>query len=319
MKLDCQLDRRSFVGATAAAAMAGLAGCATLQSDTETPASDAADQWPDPKDGQREVMLLGTSHLAQTPEDTPNAYAIDAGDILGAQRQRELETLTDRLAEWDPDRIAVEDPVSQQPVIDDAYTAYRDDNTEPNAVSGWEHDRSNETVQVGFRLADKLGHDSVAAVDYRQGLAALLTDEEKQQLPGSFRSLLVDPETVEYPLPDIAEQIEEEQQRLDEGSLVDHYKRLNTLDVGSAMWRNDQHLYAAAFENSELGDYTMVKLMTAWTQRNLRIASNVWNVSEADDERVLVVYGASHVPQLGQLLTGTPMMAPVSPLPYLAD
>ena len=156
-------------------------------------------------------------------------------------------------------------------------------------------------------------------MDYFQSPAALFTDEERKQLPDSLGPLRVDPDTVEYPLPDIADRIEEEQQRLDEGSLVDHYKRLNTLDVGSYAWGNDQNFYAIAFENSEPGDYTMVKLMTAWTQRNLRIASNIWNVPEADDERVLVVYGASHVPQLGQILTGAPMMAPVSPLSYLAD
>jgi len=299
--------------------MAGLAGCTGLQTATETPTSAGTDPWPDPKDGQREVMLLGSTHLAQSPGDTQNAYATDPGDILGEQRQRELETLTDRLAEWDPDRIAVEETVSQQPIIDDAYATYRDDPDALSGVSGWEDDRSDETVQIGFRLADKLGHDSVAAVDYMQSPAALLTDEEKQRLPDSLRAVLVDPDTVEYPLPDAAERVAEQQKRLDEGSLVDFYRWLNTPNVGSAMWVNDMNFYATAFENSEPGSYTFVKIMTAWTQRNLRIASNIWNAPEADDERVLVVYGASHVPQLGQILTGTPMMAPVSPLPYLTD
>jgi hypothetical protein len=307
------------MGSAAAAAIAGLAGCAGLQTNAETPAAAGPDQWPDPKEGQREVMLLGSTHLAQSPGDTQNAYATDPGDILGEKRQRELETLTDRLAEWEPDRIAVEERVSQQSVIDDAYTAYRDDPDALTAVSGWERDRSDEIVQIGFRLADKLGHDSVAAVDYFQSPAALLTDEEKQQLPDSLRAVLVDPDTVEYPLPDAAESNAETQQRLDEDSLVEFYRWLNTPDVGAPMWNNDMNFYATAFENSEPGDYTAVKLMTAWTQRNLRIASNIWNVPAEDDERVLVVYGASHVPQLGQMLTGAPMMAPVSPLPYLSD
>ncbi len=317
------LTRRLFTGATAAAAMAGLAGCTALQDDignTDSEAnSELADPWPSPKESQREVMLLGSTHLAQSPGDTQNAYATDPGDILGEQRQRELETLTNRLAEWEPDRIAVEEMVSQQSVIDDAYTAYRDDTDTLETVSGWERDRSDEIVQIGFRLADKLGHDSVDAVDYRQSVAALLTDAEKQQLPDSLRALLVDPDSVAYPLPDMAERIEEEQTRLDKGSLVEFYQWLNTPDVGSTMWDNDIHFYATAFENSDPGDYTYVKLMTAWTQRNLRIASNIWNVPAEDNERVLVIYGASHVPQLGQILTGAPMMVPVSPLAYLTN
>jgi hypothetical protein len=264
-------------------------------------------------------MLLRSTHLAQTPGDTQNAYATNAGDILGEQRQAELETLTDRLAEWEPDRIAVEERVPQQPVLDDAYAAYRDDTRDLNTVPEWETDRSSEIVQIGFRLADKLGHDSIAAVDYFQSPAALLTEKERQQTPDRLREVLVDPDTVGYPLSDPAERNTEKQRRLDENSLVDYYRWLNTPDVGASMWHNDRQFYATAFENAEPGEYTSVKLMTAWTQRNLRIASNIWNVPGEDDERVLVIYGASHVPQLGQMLTGTPMMAPVSPLPYLSE
>ena len=48
--------------------------------------------------------------------------------------------------------------------------------------------------------------------------------------------MLVDPDTVEYPLPDAAESNAEKQQRLDEGSLVEFYQWLNTPDVGAPMW-----------------------------------------------------------------------------------
>jgi hypothetical protein len=259
-------------------------------------------------------MLLGTSHLAQTPDDKQNTFALDAGNVLGEQRQSELDTLTDWLGEWNPDRIAVEHPVTKQSIVDQAYTAYTDDSGDIDAVSGWERSRQDEIVQVGFRLADKLGHDSVAAVDYVQEFTALMTEEEMQQMP---ESVVTDPDSVEYPLIGAREAIEEEQQRLEEGSLLDHYRRLNALDGGSFAWINDQHLYATAFEHSDAGEYTILKLITAWMQRNLHIASNIWNTLYADDERVLVVYGASHVPGLRQILTSTPMMAPVSPLPYL--
>lgn len=77
--------------------------------------------------------------------------------------------------------------------------------------------------------------------------------------------------------------------------------------------------YAYVFEQAAAGAYTPVKLLTAWHQRNLRIASNIWSVPAADDERVLVVFGASHIPGLQNILTGTPMFSPVSPLPYLEE
>lgn len=307
-------DRRSFVGATVAAAMAGVAGCNAIGTAPRDSTDDALESWPTPRDGQREVMLLGTSHLAQTPGDTLNALALDAGNVLGERRQAELETLTDRLAEWRPDRIAVEYESSQQSTLDSAFTAYTTDTRDVDEVSGWKQDRRSEIVQVGFRLADKLGHDSVAAVDHNRLLTALMTDEERQRMPDPP---FIDPESVEYPLVSPSEYIAREQRRLDEGSLLDHYKRLNAPEPGSLAWMNDQALYATAFEHSEPGEYGMVKLMTAWMQRNLRIASNIWNVPAEDDERVLVVYGAAHVPGLKQILTGTPMMVPVNPLPFI--
>ena len=294
--------------------MAGIAGCSTIETAPERSTDDNYESWATPTDGQREVMLLGTSHLAQTPGDTQNSFALDAGNVLGEQRQEELETLTDRLAEWRPDRIAVEYRSSKQSVIDSAYAAYTTDSKDLDTVSEWDHERQDEIVQVGFRLADKLGHESIAAIDHERALTALMTDEEKRQMPDP---LFIEPESVEYPLVSPGEYISQEQRRLDEGSLLDHYRRLNDLRPGSFAWINDQVLYATAFEESEPGEYAMVKLMTAWFQRNLRIASNIWNVPNGDDERVLVVYGASHIPGLKQILTGTPMMAPVNPLPYL--
>jgi hypothetical protein len=307
-------DRRSFIGAGVAAAMAGLAGCNTTVPTAEGTRDETSAAWVTPKEGQREVMLLGTSHLAQTPGDTQNSFALDAGNVLGDQRQEELKTLTDRLAAWNPDRIAVEYPAANQSVLAEAYSAYTGGTEELHTVSGWDEDPRSEIVQIGFRLADTLGHDSVAAVDHNQPLTALMTDEEKRQLPDS---LFVDPESVDYPLVNPRAVISDEQRRLNEGSLLDHYRRLNAVDPGSFAWLNDQALYATAFEQSATGEYAMVKLMTAWVQRNLRIASNIWNAPTEDDDRVLVVYGAAHVPGLKQILTGTPMMAPVSPLPLL--
>lgn len=308
-------NRRSVLGTAFAGALAGIAGCITPEGDTAS--TETYDQWPTAKDGQQRVMLVATSHLAQVNSgDSDNTFVLDAGDILGVQRQSELETLTDRLAAWEPDRIAVEHLASDQSTLEAAYTAYSDDTIEIDNVDGWDVDRRDEIVQVGFRLADKLDHESVAGVDYKQGLMALMTDEEKKQVP---TPPFTDPDTVGYPLPDFREKLEAEQQRLRNGSLLDHYKRMNTLDPGSFAQMQDEQLYATAFENSEPENYTLLKMMSSWFQRNLKIASNIWNVPNADDERVLVVYGASHIPGLLRILTDTPMMAPVSPLPYVEN
>lgn len=319
-----ETHRRKLLTAMTAGMMATVSGCSGLlgrdtatesrPNSTTSPGSEGTTS-PASDDGQREVMLLATSHLALSPENSGgNTFALDAGDVLGADRQAEIQDITDRLAEWEPDRIAVEEAHSRQSDLDAAYAPYRDGNTEQLTET---YDRRNEIVQIGFRLADALDHDSVAAVDHEQSLYALLTETEREELT-PLSEVLPDLISEAYPLPNPREVIRAEQQRLNEGSLRDHYRRLNAPD-STFVGMTDMIQYAYAFEQAAAGAYTPVKLLTAWHQRNLRIASNIWNVPAADDERVLVVFGASHIPGLQNILTGAPMFAPVSPLPYLEE
>lgn len=256
-------------------------------------------------------MLLGSIHLATSEAGADgNVMVHDAGDVLGDRRQRELETLTDRLAEWEPDRIAVEFPYDRRPDLDRAYAAYRDDDLDalPEDV-----EPGDEIVQIGCRLAAKLDHERLAPVDYPQRLDALLTDAERQRL-APLESLLPDPSAVDYPFPDFRAQFREEQQLLDDQSLARFYRHLNRLERART---NDEILLAGALGASEPGSFAPVKILTAWYQRNLRIVSNLWNSIHDGNERVLLIFGSSHVPSLEYFLDLAPMFAPVDPKPYL--
>ncbi|TYT61408.1 DUF5694 domain-containing protein [Natrialba swarupiae] len=305
MNAELALARRQFLATTAVGTTAETAGC-TGPAGRES-VDEVDDAWPAPREGKRRVMLFGSTHLQHTADgDGGNVFAVDPGDVLEDDRQRELADLVDRLATWDPDRVAVEWPSAEQEIIDEAYTDYRDGGIEalPERL-----DPTNEIVQIGFRLADRLDHEPPAAVDYPQNLTALLESEET---PPSFESLLPDPADVAYPLPALEETIAEDQRLLDEGTLLEYHRHLN--DPDRARW-NDELLFAAALEGSDLGEYPATSLLTAWYQRNIRIAANLWN--GVDGERVLLVIGASHVPGLRHLLTVAPMFVPVSPLPSL--
>jgi hypothetical protein len=256
-------------------------------------------------------MLLGTIHLATSEAGAGgNLMVHDAGDVLGERRQRELETLTDRLAGWEPDRIAVEFPYGRRSVVEQAYAAYRDDDLDavPDDV-----DPANEIVQIGCRLAAKLDHERLAPVDYPQRLDALLTEAERQRL-GPLRSLLPDSNAVDYPLPNIRARFQEEQRMLDEQSLPRFYRHLNRLDRARM---NDEILFSGALGASEPGSFAPMKVLTAWYQRNLRIVSNLWNAIPEGNERVILVFGSSHVPSLKFFLDVAPMFAPIDPKPYL--
>ncbi|MFC6726787.1 hypothetical protein ACFQE1_20915, partial [Halobium palmae] len=81
------------------------------------------EEWPAPdREGQVEVLLLGTYHMDDPGLDEVN---VDADDVLTDSRQAELRELADRLATWDPDRIAVERPHDRADELDDRYREYR--------------------------------------------------------------------------------------------------------------------------------------------------------------------------------------------------
>lgn len=50
---------------------------------------------------------------------------VDADDVLTDERQAQLEALTERLADWNPDRIAVERPYDNMKVVNSLYESYR--------------------------------------------------------------------------------------------------------------------------------------------------------------------------------------------------
>ena len=301
------VDRRSLL--TAAVASLGLAGC-TMPGARE--AAESTDPARTPAGGQQRVMVLGTTHLAYTEDgDGGNAFATDPGDVLGDERQRELDDLAARIAAWEPDRIAVEHPHSAQSRLETAYEAYRTGDLDaiPDGI-----DRRNEVVQIGCRLAAALDHETVTAVDSPQRLTALLEPDEREAAPASLAAMLPNPDDVAYPLPAIRETIAADQRRLSNGTLLEFHERLNRPERARL---NDELLFAAALEESDLGEYTATKLLTAWYQRNVRIVANLWNAVPDDAERLVLLFGASHAPMLRDMLTTAPMFAPVSPLPYL--
>ncbi|CAN5129757.1 hypothetical protein BH23GEM2_BH23GEM2_04770 [soil metagenome] len=71
-------------------------------------------------------------------------------------RQAEIEDLVARLARWGPQQIAVEWPFTFADSTRARYDRFRAGTLAPSR---------NEVVQVGFRLAHRLGHEAVYPID----------------------------------------------------------------------------------------------------------------------------------------------------------
>ena len=96
------------------------------------------------------VVIVGTYHFANPGQDLHN---VDAVDVTMPERQAELQAVTDALARFEPNVVAVEWPAAKADV---SYARYLDGTLPPTA---------NEVVQLGFRLARKRGLSRVHGID----------------------------------------------------------------------------------------------------------------------------------------------------------
>jgi hypothetical protein len=275
---------------------------------------ETADAWPDCEDEQVEVMLLGTYHMDNPGLDEIN---VDADDVLAPDRQTELEALTDRLAEWNPERIAVEWPYDWQADVDSLYEEYRtgarryDEREAIDANSRFDSEADlgcrDETIQVGFRLADALDHERVSPIDHPMDAA---NDDFDALKESDF-----EPERkADYSLPDLDRHGREVDERLASSTVP---KFLRWTNEEEQLRVNHDWMFDKGVRWGEDDNFGGPQWLASWYDRNFRMVHNLWRAIERDDDRVLLLVGSGHVRVLRHLLTEAPMFCPVSPLPYL--
>lgn len=270
--------------------------------------------WPTPTPEQIEVVLLGTYHMDEAGLDEIN---ISGDDVLSDERQRELDDLVSNVERADPDRVAVERPAAQADAVNEVYDRYREGDVaydEEHAFEPRHPERDDErmacrseVVQVGFRLADRLGHDRVVPVDV-------------PEVPGDdseFEALEEDgfepTEKRDVPRLDADELQSSLDERLAQSSITGYHRCLNE---EAALHYNDG-MFDEYLRRGEGDNYAGPDALGRWYRRNLRMVHNIWRAVTTDTERVLFVVGSGHVHVLRHLLTEFPQFCPVSSLQYL--
>ncbi|WP_253979727.1 DUF5694 domain-containing protein [Pyxidicoccus xibeiensis] len=263
-----------------------LSACATAPTPTGSPTpTEAREDAPDllgAKEPKARLMMLGTFHFKDSGLDR---YKPQHGvDVLSPERQREVEALVEALARFQPTRIAVEQKSHKQAALD---TAYQDH------VAGRAELTANELQQVGFRLAKKLGHAKVYAVD-------------------------ADPNRLFFPL---FEQVDEKQLETLDARWQERFKQLYAHDdalktrqslAGHLRYLNSPERIRQGHGSYSIGlfkvegedGYLGADLRAAWYDRNLRIFRNLQRLAASPEERVLLIIGAGHLPIL-QFVAGT--------------
>lgn len=284
--------------ATTVIARAMLVGAGLLLACCGSDAPPAAAPAPSAP-GSIEVMVLGTFHMGNPESDVVNA-TVD--DVTSQRRQRELAALADQLARFRPSKILVEVEAAGP---DLAVVSYRSFTPATLAT-----DR-NEIVQVGFRLARKLGHAAVYGIDERGGPGEpdyFPFDKVKAYAEAHGRAGWLD--RLFATAQARAAAFEREQPRRTISELL-------AMDNDPAELAR---MHAAGYyELLKLGDgedQPGADLNAMWYLRNAKMFSKLAQIARPGD-RVLVLIGAGHAYWLRHFAEATPGFRFADPLPYL--
>lgn len=240
-----------------------------------------------------QVMILGTGHFANPRRDVNNA-AVD--DMLAPRRQAELEELAERLARYAPTRIAVEVPVERQGWLDSAYAAYLAGTAEPDR---------GEITQVAFRLAKRLGHARVYAVDYKQGMRI-----PEVMAWGAAHGAGAQVARMQRYMGGFIPALNAAVARLTVVEMLREANRPDNLAISHQPYLAEARIAADT-------SYPGWEDVAGWYARNLRIFVNVSRLAAGPDDRVLVLFGAGHAPLLRQYVAAAGDLELVEPDRYL--
>jgi hypothetical protein len=220
-----------------------------------------------------EILILGTFHMANPGHDIHNTQA---DDVLSVRRQAQIADLVAILARFRPTKIAIESPVTSSRAAQQ-YAAY---------VAGTYQLSRDETNQIGYRLAKDLRLPTVYPVDE----------------DGEFQYMRVRNYAVAHGLMEkfnamearAAARAQQQSRFLASHSIVETLEYINADSTAAQTIAGDY----AFVQFGEPWEYAGSDLLTYWFQRNMRIYRNIQALATAPDDRILVIYGAGHLPWL---------------------
>ena len=258
-----------------------------------------------------EIMLVGFAHLSQMQNGT------EAASMFNPKKQQELEKITAKIAQFQPDAIMVELTPQEQQWADSLYKLYQNDKLD---LKMFEYG-AGETYQVGFRLANKLNLDHVYGIDFNSSTSQNLLKEGDHF--EYFQEQLKKLQQTSRPL---GKQVMENSL-----SLYDFTKKINEpemLDLSyRAVFNFPAYVLNGDFDkdginyrelNSEEKRYAGAEYISLFFDRNIKIYSNILNTQlQTGSKRIYVMMGQAHIGILKDLLEDNPNYEIVDALAYL--
>jgi hypothetical protein len=257
--------------------------------------SPAAAAQPDP---HADFLFIGSYHMNNPGRDVFNTKA---DDVTSEKRQREIGEVVRLLQRYKPTKVVVEADTTKQAELQQRFD---------QSCNGSRPLTRDETEQLGFRIACNLKLPGVIAVDWSD-LGPIKDEASIDYLKAVERH---GQQQVYQEHLKIGERVKVEDQRtLDQGTILDMLKRLN-----SPTWLEvNAHAYYRIGMLGTPQDPIGANWVQSWYGRNLMIFNNIARQTKPGD-RILVIYGAGHGNHLRQLAAESGIYRFHDPLTWLS-
>lgn len=233
------------------------------------------------------VLVVGSFHFDYPNLDAHKIKEQDKIDVLSLKKQKEIRELVDYIKKFNPTKIGLES--FRIPNFTNDLKSYNKGNLKLSR---------DERHQLGIRIASELKLDTLYSLDASSMINDLTEIDEDY-----VKSLWEDYDWKSDSETDRLKRswYDYEDQLKKETSLLSYFKRINTPDY---------HKYA--FGMYLIDDFKLKKyqgadnLSTYWYNRNLRIFRNLQEITESENDRILLIFGNSHAALLRQFLSCSP-------------
>jgi hypothetical protein len=242
-----------------------------------------------------EVLLLGTFHFNNPGGDVVKTKTMD---IMAPKVQAELETITDRISTFHPDKIFVEWSAEKQAELDEIYKAYLAGGYEKYITTMYTKPSTQalllkgEMVQLAFRAAKKAKLTKIYAFDYTK--VSLPFDSVMQSMKTAHQETLL-------------KAIEAKSATME----ASHNKKIETysltqllLDTNTkASLDNNKGFYLDLINRAGgLTNFAGPLLVSEWYRRNLYMHSIVQKTLEPTDDKAMILVGSGHAAMLKEFI-----------------
>lgn len=234
--------------------------------------------------------------------DNPNLDSVNtqADDVLSDQRQKEIAELVEKLARFNPTKIAIEAAYGNTSWADQ-YRRY---------LAGEYKLGRNEIEQIAFRLAKRMNLETLYPVDYPM-LMSGLTPSEVEQPKAKKTAAPSSTEKSRKPEPLL---LSETDQLLRRSTVTEFLSYLND---EKRIQADHTGYMEMLMPNDNPAIYARADLVTNWYKRNLRIFANLCRITDFPNDRVLLVIGSGHLKILKDFALDAPQFCLVDTLAFL--